>query len=52
MRAEFAIEDVLANITINRGVFSTIFLWMVDVPKSRVECQEFVRAEADRKAFD
>ncbi|KAF4597306.1 hypothetical protein EYR40_007758 [Pleurotus pulmonarius] len=34
------------------GMFSTIFLWMVDVPKSRVECQEFVRAEADRKAFD
>ncbi|KAF4571295.1 hypothetical protein EYR36_008624 [Pleurotus pulmonarius] len=34
------------------GMFSTIFLWMVDVPKSRVECREFVRAEADRKAFD
>lgn len=35
-----------------RGVFSTIFLWFVDVDKSRVECEEFIRAEADRKAFE
>lgn len=33
------------------GVFSTFFLWMVDVEKSRVECEEFILAEGDRKAF-
>ena len=35
-----------------RGVASTVFLWMVDVQKSRVECEEFVLAEAKREAFD
>jgi hypothetical protein len=35
-----------------RGVFSTIFLWLVDVDKSRVECEAFVRAEQERKAFE
>ncbi|KAJ6561993.1 autophagy-related protein 22-like protein [Mycena capillaripes] len=34
------------------GVFSTIFLWLVDVDKSRVECEAFVRAEEKRKAFE
>ncbi|THU84193.1 MFS general substrate transporter [Dendrothele bispora CBS 962.96] len=34
------------------GVFSTIFLYMVDVDKSRVECEEFIKAEGARKAFD
>ncbi|KAF9267955.1 MFS general substrate transporter [Marasmius fiardii PR-910] len=34
------------------GVFSTLFLYMVNVEKSRVECEEFIRAEADRKAFE
>ncbi|KAF8917270.1 autophagy-related protein 22-like protein [Mucidula mucida] len=34
------------------GVFSTIFLWMLDVDKSHVECEEFIRAEAERKAFE
>ncbi|KIK55158.1 hypothetical protein GYMLUDRAFT_248957 [Collybiopsis luxurians FD-317 M1] len=34
------------------GVFSMIFLWMVDVPKSRVECEEFITAESKRKAFE
>ncbi|KAF8896088.1 autophagy-related protein 22-like protein [Infundibulicybe gibba] len=33
------------------GVFSTIFLWMVDVDKSRIECEEFVLAEEARKVF-
>ncbi|TFK40194.1 MFS general substrate transporter [Crucibulum laeve] len=33
------------------GVVSTLFLWMVDVPKSRLECEEFILAEAQRKAF-
>lgn len=33
------------------GVVSTIFLWMVDIDKSRVECAQFVLAEAQRKAF-
>jgi len=34
------------------GVFSTIFLWMVDVEKSRKECEQFVKAESARKAFE
>jgi MFS-type transporter involved in bile tolerance (Atg22 family) len=33
------------------GLFSTIFLFMVDVKKSRIECEEFVAAEASRHAF-
>ncbi|KAF9562005.1 MFS general substrate transporter [Agrocybe pediades] len=33
------------------GVFSTIFLWQVDVHKSRIECDEFILAERSRKAF-
>ncbi|KAL0577641.1 hypothetical protein V5O48_004330 [Marasmius crinis-equi] len=33
------------------GVFSTLFLYMVNVEKSHIECEEFIRAEADRKAF-
>jgi len=33
------------------GLFSTIFLFMVDVKKSRIECEEFVAAEASREAF-
>ncbi|KAH7884476.1 MFS general substrate transporter [Phlebopus sp. FC_14] len=33
------------------GTFSTIFLFFVDVKKSRMECDEFVEAEASRKAF-
>ncbi|KAF9475099.1 MFS general substrate transporter [Pholiota conissans] len=34
------------------GVFSTVFLWMIDVDKSRAECDEFVVAEGKRKAFN
>jgi hypothetical protein len=34
------------------GVVSTIFLWCVDVEKSRVECAEFVRAERDKDVFE
>ncbi|KAF8271174.1 autophagy-related protein 22-like protein [Lactarius quietus] len=33
------------------GLFSTVFLFMVDVKKSRIECEEFVAAEASRDAF-
>ncbi|KAL1737633.1 vacuole effluxer Atg22 like-domain-containing protein, partial [Schizophyllum fasciatum] len=33
------------------GTASTIFLWLVDVKKSRVECEAFVRAESEREAF-
>ncbi|KIK95280.1 hypothetical protein PAXRUDRAFT_141029 [Paxillus rubicundulus Ve08.2h10] len=33
------------------GTISTIFLYLVDVKKSRVECEEFVEAEANREAF-
>lgn len=36
----------------NSGTLSTIFLWMVDVQKSRVECEVFILAEANRKAFE
>ncbi|PBK75831.1 hypothetical protein ARMSODRAFT_1080006 [Armillaria solidipes] len=34
------------------GVFSSLFLWLVDVERSRVECAEFVQAEAKQKAFE
>ncbi|KAJ7865661.1 autophagy-related protein 22-like protein [Mycena olivaceomarginata] len=34
------------------GVFSTLFLYLVDVDKSRAECEAFVRAEQERKAFE
>ncbi|KAK7682639.1 hypothetical protein QCA50_014439 [Cerrena zonata] len=34
------------------GACSTIFLWFVDIKKSRMECEEFVAAEAKRKAFE
>ncbi|KAJ7364434.1 autophagy-related protein 22-like protein [Mycena albidolilacea] len=34
------------------GVFSTLFLYLVDVDKSRTECEAFVRAEQERKAFE
>lgn len=34
------------------GVASTVFLWMIDVDKSRTECDEFVLAEGKRKAFN
>ncbi|OBZ72524.1 Autophagy-related protein 22 [Grifola frondosa] len=33
------------------GALSTVFLYFVDVGKSRKECEEFVRAEAKRAAF-
>ncbi|KAH9945074.1 MFS general substrate transporter [Epithele typhae] len=33
------------------GVLSTAFLFMVDVDKSRTECDEFIAAEARREAF-
>lgn len=33
------------------GVSSTIFLWMIDVDKSRKECEEFISAESSRHAF-
>ncbi|KIM84203.1 hypothetical protein PILCRDRAFT_6481 [Piloderma croceum F 1598] len=34
------------------GTFSTVFLYLVDVKKSRTECEEFIVAEMRRKAFD
>ncbi|KAF7985703.1 hypothetical protein HWV62_2280 [Athelia sp. TMB] len=34
------------------GAFSCIFLYMVDVKKSRIECEEFIQAEMRRNAFD
>ena len=35
-----------------RGTLSTGFLWFVDIRKSRMECEEFVAAEAKREAFN
>ncbi|OCH88576.1 MFS general substrate transporter [Obba rivulosa] len=34
------------------GTLSTIFLYFVDVGKSRVECEEFLEAEFKHKAFE
>lgn len=34
------------------GTLSTVFLWMVDVDRSHVECEQFIKAEAERKAFE
>ncbi|TCD63208.1 hypothetical protein EIP91_005847 [Steccherinum ochraceum] len=34
------------------GMFSTVFLYFVDVKKSREECEAFVRAEAKQRAFE
>ncbi|KAK2460955.1 hypothetical protein APHAL10511_007425 [Amanita phalloides] len=34
------------------GTCSTIFLWLLDPAKSRIECEEFVRAEGQHKAFE
>ncbi|OSX57723.1 hypothetical protein POSPLADRAFT_1155849 [Postia placenta MAD-698-R-SB12] len=33
------------------GVASTVFLYLVDVKKSHAECEAFIAAEAERKAF-
>jgi len=33
------------------GTVSTVFLYMLDMKKSRVECEEFIVAEAEREAF-
>ena len=45
--------DVLhgATLTDFRGVASTVFLLLVDVKKSRQECEDFVNAETKREAF-
>jgi len=32
-------------------MFSTVFLFMLDVEKSRIECEEFVIAEARHGVF-
>jgi len=34
------------------GAFSTIFLYLVDMKKSRIECEEFIEAEMRRNVFD
>ncbi|KAI0091109.1 autophagy-related protein 22-like protein [Irpex rosettiformis] len=34
------------------GTASTVFLWFVDVDKSRKECDDFIAAEAKRDAFE
>ncbi|KAF9000660.1 autophagy-related protein 22-like protein [Cyathus striatus] len=34
------------------GFFSTLFLWLVDVDKSRLECDEFVLAEGKLNVFN
>ncbi|KAI9463268.1 MFS general substrate transporter [Lactarius psammicola] len=44
-------ENMPFTFLLGLGLFSTIFLFMVDVKKSRIECEEFVAAEATRNAF-
>jgi len=34
------------------GAFSTVFLWLLDPAKSRIECEEFIKAEGRLKAFE
>ncbi|EGN98810.1 hypothetical protein SERLA73DRAFT_181460 [Serpula lacrymans var. lacrymans S7.3] len=34
------------------GTISTVFLYLVDVKKSRIECDDFVKAEARRELFE
>ena len=34
------------------AAFSTVFIFMVDVEKSRVECEEFVAAEIRHDVFN
>lgn len=34
------------------GIMSTVFLYLIDVDKSRVECEQFLKAEANRQAFE
>ena len=45
------IQIVTDEIILPSGVSSTIFLWMLDVDKSRKECEEFIVAESSRNAF-
>ncbi|KAH8809474.1 autophagy-related protein 22-like protein [Flagelloscypha sp. PMI_526] len=33
------------------GVFSMVFLWLLDIDKSNIECEKFVAAEEDRNAL-
>jgi hypothetical protein len=40
-----------AHVMALSGISSTIFLFMVDVDKSRVECEEFVAAEVKHDVF-
>ncbi len=41
----------MAHIVVRSGTLSTVFLLLVDVGKSRVECEEFVKAEVRHDAF-
>ena len=41
----------MAHVVVPSGIFSTVFLFLVDVEKSRVECEEFVAAEVGHDAF-
>ena len=50
IRPRFAAPLVLTRLFFSE-IFSSIFLFMVDVKKSRVECEEFVAAEASREAI-
>lgn len=45
-------DITLVNSCHRSGTLSTVFLWLVDVPKSRKECAEFIAAEAKREAFN
>lgn len=41
----------MAHIVEHSGTLSTVFLFLVDVEKSRIECEEFVAAEVGHDAF-
>jgi hypothetical protein len=41
----------MAHNVVPSGTLSTVFLFLVDVEKSRVECEEFVAAEVGHDAF-
>lgn len=38
--------------TLAVGIISMVFLYLLDIDKSRVECEQFLKAEANRQAFE
>lgn len=50
--ALLTLHPIDAHTAILSGVFSTVFIFMLDVEKSRIECDEFVAAEARHGVFN